>query len=107
MKTAENRCGDDVVAVANAMVGRHRREVGGIRNAGSESDVRTPAIVVRDPLPEDSAEVTIVERHHPVEAFAANRAITRNCCAVQSAVGWSVTFQWQFRREPTSNTTNT
>jgi hypothetical protein len=36
--------------------------------------VRTPAIVVRDPLPEDSAEVTLVERHHPVQAFAPNRA---------------------------------
>jgi hypothetical protein len=29
----------------------------------------------------------------------------RNCCAVQSAVGWSVTFQWRIRRVPTSRTT--
>ena len=58
MKTAEDRRGDDAVAVANAMAGRHRREVGGIRNAGSEARVRTPAIVVRDPFHEDSAEMT-------------------------------------------------
>jgi hypothetical protein len=30
------------------MAGRHRREVGGIRNAGSEARVRTPAIVQLD-----------------------------------------------------------
>ena len=36
--------------------------------------MRAPAIVVRDPLLEDSTEVTLVERHHPVQAFAANRA---------------------------------
>jgi hypothetical protein len=49
MKTAENRQGDDTLAVANPMAGRHRREVGGIRNAGSKARVRTPAIVVRSP----------------------------------------------------------
>ena len=31
----------------------------------------------------------------------------RNCCALHSAVGWSVTFQCRIRRVPTSNTTNT
>ena len=49
MKTAENRRGDDAVTVANPMAGRHRREVGAIRNAGAEARVRTAVIVVRDP----------------------------------------------------------
>ena len=74
MKTAENRLGDNAVAVANGMAGPHGRDVGGIRNAGAEARVRTPAVVVRDPLPEDSAEVALVERDHPVQAFAPNRA---------------------------------
>ena len=74
MKAAENRRGDDAVAVANAMARRHHREVGTIRNPWSEARVRTPAIVVRDPLREDSAEMTLGERNQPVEAFAPNRA---------------------------------
>ena len=59
MKTAENRRGDDAVAVANPMTRRHRREVGRIRNAGSEARVGTPAIVVRDPLSHDRATIMI------------------------------------------------
>src|SRR5205085_2087317 len=34
-------------------------------------------------------------------------ATIRNCCAVQSAVGWPVTFQCRIRRVPTSKTTKT
>src|SRR6185295_18965304 len=52
MKTAENRRGDDALAVANAVAGLHRREGGDIRNAGAEARVRTPAVVLRDALPE-------------------------------------------------------
>jgi len=74
MKTAENRRGDDAVAVANPMARRHRRAVGRIRNTGPEARVWTPAIVVRDPVPENSAKVPFVEGHHPVQAFAANGA---------------------------------
>ena len=74
MKTAENRRGDDAVAVANPMARRHRREVGRIRNTGPEARVWTPTIVVRDPVPKDAAKVTLVEGHHPVQAFAANCA---------------------------------
>jgi hypothetical protein len=61
MKTAENRRGDDAVAVANPMARRHRREVGRIRNTGPEARVWTPTIVVRDPVPENSANVTLVK----------------------------------------------
>ncbi len=67
MKTTENRRGDDAMTVANPMAGRQHREVGCIRNTGSEARVGTPAIVVRDPVPKDSAKVTLVERHHPVQ----------------------------------------
>lgn len=74
VKAAKDRRGDDAVAVANAMAGRHRREVGGIRNTRSEARVRTPALVVRDPLPENSAEVALVERNHPIQTFSPNRA---------------------------------
>jgi hypothetical protein len=74
MKTTEDRRVDDAVAVANAMARLHRRAVGGIRNAGSKARVRTPAVVVRDPLPAHPADVILVERYHPVEAFAPNRA---------------------------------
>src|SRR5262245_54689680 len=74
MKAAQNRRGDDAVAVANAMPGLHWREVRGVRNAGSEAAVRTSAIVMRDPLPQNAAEVILVEQNHPVETLAANRA---------------------------------
>ena len=74
MKAAENRRGDDAVAVANPMGRRHRCEVGRIRNTGPEARVWTPTIVVRDPVPKDAAKVTLVEGHHPVQAFAANCA---------------------------------
>jgi hypothetical protein len=63
MKTAENRRGDDAVAVANPMAGRHWREVGGIRNAGSEARVRTTAIVVRDPVMFRSSAEPMVRPH--------------------------------------------
>src|SRR5262245_19660859 len=46
----------------------------GIRNAGAETRVRTPAIVVRNPVPEDSPEMTLAEQNHPVQALAANRS---------------------------------
>jgi hypothetical protein len=49
MKTAEDRRGDNVVAVTNAMAGPHRREVGRIWNAGTKARVRTPAVVVPRP----------------------------------------------------------
>ena len=74
MKTTENRLGDDPVAFANPMAGQYGREVGRIRNAGAETGVRAPVIVMREPLLEDASEVGLVERNHPVEAFAPNRA---------------------------------
>jgi len=74
MKTAENRRGDDAVAVTNAMASLHWREVRGIWNAGSKACVRTPAIVMRDPLPQNAAQVIFVARDHPIQAFAANCA---------------------------------
>jgi hypothetical protein len=40
-KTAENRRGDDAVAVANPMARRHRREVGRIRHTRPEARVWT------------------------------------------------------------------
>ena len=72
--TAENRCGDDAVAVANTMAGWHRDEVGSIRNAGAEAGVMTPAIVMHDPLPQNAAQVIFVARDHPVQAFTADCA---------------------------------
>jgi hypothetical protein len=60
MKTAENRNGDDTVAPANLVAARQGRNVGTIRNARSEARVWTPAIVVPDPLSEDSSKVTLV-----------------------------------------------
>ena len=74
MKTAENRFGDDSVAVANPMAGRHRRAVERIRNAGSKAHVRTPTIVMRDPRLKDASQMVLAERNHPVQAFAPNRA---------------------------------
>lgn len=59
MKTAENRSGDDAVAVANPMVAPHRREVRAIGNTRSQARVWTPAIV-SDPLPKDAAQMTLV-----------------------------------------------
>src|SRR5262245_65386830 len=56
------------------MAGLRWREVGSVRNTGPKACVRTSLIVVRDPLPEDLAKVTLIERHHPVQAFAPNRA---------------------------------
>jgi len=43
MKTTENRLGDDAVPVTNPMAGQHGRELGSIRNTGSEARVRTTA----------------------------------------------------------------
>jgi hypothetical protein len=62
MKTAENRLGDDPVAVTNPTIGRHRREGRSIRHAGSKTCVRTPAIVVRHPLHKDAPHVALVQR---------------------------------------------
>ena len=74
MKTAENRSGDDAVALANPMAAQTPARCRAIRNARSQARVRTPAIVVRDPLPKDSAEVPLVERNQPVQTLAPNRA---------------------------------
>jgi hypothetical protein len=60
MKTAENRSGHDAVALAKPMAAQHRRAVRAIRNARSKARVWTPTIVMRDPLPKDAAEVTLV-----------------------------------------------
>jgi hypothetical protein len=60
MKTAENRSGDDTVALATPMAAQHRRDVGAVGNARPKARVWTPAIEMRDPLPEDLAEVTLV-----------------------------------------------
>jgi len=60
MKTAENRLGDDPAAVTNPITGRHRRDGGSIRNAGSKTCVRTSAIVVRHPLCKDAPHVALV-----------------------------------------------
>ena len=59
MEAAENRFGDDFVTVAKAMAGQHRRNVRGIRNAGAKTHVRTPAIVMRDPLLKNASEMTL------------------------------------------------
>ena len=72
MKTAENRRGDDAVAVANPMASQHRRDVRAIGNARAQARVWTPAIVMRDPLPKDAAEVRLVQQNHPVQALAPN-----------------------------------
>ena len=74
MQIAKNRLGDDFVTVANAMAGQQRRNIRGMRNAGAETRVRTPAIVMRDPLLKDASEMTLVQRNQPVQAFAPNRA---------------------------------
>ena len=55
MKTAKNRSGYDTVALANPMAPQHRREVRTIRNPRFQARVWTPAIGMRDPLPEDAA----------------------------------------------------
>jgi len=59
MKAAGNRFGDEFVTVANAMTGRHRRNVRGIPNAGAKTRARTPAIVMRDPLLENASEIAL------------------------------------------------
>jgi len=73
MKTAENRSGDDTVALPNPMAARHRRGVRAIGNARPQARVWAPAIVMRDPFSEGAAEVTLVEQNHPVQALAPNR----------------------------------
>jgi hypothetical protein len=72
MKTAENRLGDDPVAVANPMAGRHRRKIRRIRNAGAKTRVRTPAVIQLD-----NATPTILS----LAKFA-----TRG---IRGSVGWS------------------
>jgi hypothetical protein len=74
MKTAENRRGDDTVALANLVAAQQGHNGRTIRNARSEARVWTPAIVVPDPFSEDSSKVTLVQRDHPIQAFAPNRA---------------------------------
>src|SRR5262245_25450849 len=59
MKTAKNRRGDDAVAGANAMAGRHRCKLGGIRNGGTETRTRTAAIVVLDKLVHHAPEMAL------------------------------------------------
>src|SRR5262245_3519412 len=73
VQTAENWRDDDAMSGTNPMAGWHRRKVWSIRNAGPQARVRTPAIVVCNPLAEGSPEVTLVEQNHPVQTLAANR----------------------------------
>ena len=60
MKTAENRSGDDAVAFANPVAAHDRLDVRAVGNARPQARVWTPAIVMRDPLPEDASEMTLV-----------------------------------------------
>jgi hypothetical protein len=74
METAENRLGDDLVAVANPMAGQLRRTIGSVRDPGAKARVRSAPIVMRDPLLKNAPQVTLVQRNHPVQAFAPNCA---------------------------------
>jgi len=56
------------------MTVHYRRDIKPVGNAWSETRVRRPAIVVRDPLPADAPEATLIQRNHPVQALAPNRA---------------------------------
>jgi hypothetical protein len=87
MKTAENRRGDDAVALANPMARQHRRDVRAIGNARAQARVWTPAIVMRDPLPKDAAEVRLVQQNHPVQALAPNG--TDHPFAERVSSGWT------------------
>jgi hypothetical protein len=73
MKTAENRSGDDTVALANLVAAQQRRSVTTIGNARAQTRVWTSAIVVRDPVSDDPSKVTLVQRDHPIQAFAPDR----------------------------------
>ena len=71
VKFAENWFGDHAMAGTNLMAIGGRCEAIGrrIRNAGPEAGVRTPAIVMRDPLPEHSPHVALVQQNHEIEAL--------------------------------------
>ena len=59
-KAAEHRLRDDAVTVRNAMPLPHRNGSSAGGKTGPEARVRTPAIVMRHPLPKDGAEVIFV-----------------------------------------------
>ena len=74
MKTAENRIGDDAVALANPMVAQHGRDVRAVGNTRSQARVWTPAIVVSDPLPKHTSHVALIQRNHEIQTLTADRA---------------------------------
>src|SRR5262245_55434089 len=76
VKAAENRRGNDAATVGNSMTIQHRSGCEAVGNAWSKTQtrVRTPAIVMRDPRLEDASGMALVQWNHPVEALAAYRA---------------------------------
>jgi hypothetical protein len=93
-----------------------------IRDAGSQARMWSSPIVVGNPLPQDLPKMHLAQQDHVIQAFTADRSkcpqvivnfcrkgripimnqesvgviargmASRNCCKVQAAVGWAVTF---------------
>jgi len=72
LQAAEHRFGDNTVAILVA--GRFGAAVvGRIWDAGSETHVWTPSIVVSHPLRQYAPHLALVERNHEVETDLASR----------------------------------
>ena len=73
VESAENGVGMDGVALTTTV--RRGRFLEGdgrrIRNSGSQGHVRSSAVVVLGPGPEQGTQMRFRERNHPVQAFPA------------------------------------
>jgi hypothetical protein len=57
------------VVVPDTRRGRDVSTRRGCRNASSEAGMQPAAIVVTHPLPQELAEVSFMERDHPIQTF--------------------------------------
>src|SRR6188472_48 len=70
MEAAQNRRRDDSMIFGRSVAVRGDHAVRRrIRNPRPQAAVRTPAIVVTDPLPKNGANVPFARRNHEVQAF--------------------------------------
>src|SRR6266581_144205 len=76
VKATENRLRDHVMAVANSMAARPRRQPieRRIGNARSKTRVKTSVIVVRDPLMEYASQVALVQHNQIIQTLTSDRA---------------------------------
>jgi len=74
MEAAEDRLGDNTVPVRNSALRRHGNESSAVGNGRPEARVRTPGVVMGDPLAKHGSEMILAHRNHPIEVLAPNGA---------------------------------